>query len=102
MRSMRPRSDLLADLGAAGVTPRELEIFWFVGDRLHNREIAELLHLSERTVESHVSSLLRKLGGANRQALWTSRRNSAIGKIPGVRCPSRCHPSSDASGRSRI
>jgi predicted ATPase/DNA-binding CsgD family transcriptional regulator len=56
-------------LRAAGVTPRELETFWLVADRLHNREIAERLHLSERTVESHVSALLRKLGGANRQSL---------------------------------
>ncbi|MEU8120553.1 tetratricopeptide repeat protein [Spirillospora sp. NPDC049024] len=62
-------SDVFPDeLRAAGVTPRELEIFWLVGDRLHNREIADALHVSERTVESHVSALLRKLGGADRQA----------------------------------
>ncbi|GAA4571758.1 ATP-binding protein [Planotetraspora kaengkrachanensis] len=56
-------------LRAAGVTPRELEVFWLVGDRLQNREIADRLRVSERTVESHVSSLLRKLGGADRRAL---------------------------------
>lgn len=53
----------------AGVTRRELDIFWLVGDRLHNLEIAQNLHVSERTVESHVSSLLRKLGGTNRLSL---------------------------------
>ncbi|WP_061290826.1 ATP-binding protein [Herbidospora cretacea] len=47
-------------------TPRELEILRLVGERLQNREIARRLHLSERTVESHVSALLRKLGGGNR------------------------------------
>ncbi|MEU8324608.1 helix-turn-helix transcriptional regulator [Nonomuraea sp. NPDC048881] len=47
---------------SAGVTRRGAEVFWLVGDRLTNREIADRLRLSERTVESHVSSLLRKLG----------------------------------------
>ncbi|WP_141576664.1 LuxR C-terminal-related transcriptional regulator [Actinomadura sp. WMMA1423] len=62
-------SDVFPDeLRAAGVTARELEIFWLVGERLHNQEIADALHVSERTVESHVSALLRKLGGADRQA----------------------------------
>jgi predicted ATPase/DNA-binding CsgD family transcriptional regulator len=67
---MRSESDVLPRaLRDAGVTARELDVFWLVGDRLHNREIAESLHLSERTVESHVSSLLRKLGGTNRLSL---------------------------------
>jgi predicted ATPase/DNA-binding CsgD family transcriptional regulator len=51
------------------VTRRELEIFWLVADRLHNKEIAERLHVSPRTVESHVSSLLGKLGAPDRQTL---------------------------------
>lgn len=51
------------------MTPRELETFWLVADRLANREIAEQLHVAERTVESHVSSLLRKLGGTTRMSL---------------------------------
>lgn len=58
-----------APLRAAGVTRRELEVFWLVADRLHNKEIAERLHVSERTVESHVSSLLGKLGAADRPSL---------------------------------
>ncbi|MDQ0867444.1 ATP-binding protein [Arthrobacter globiformis] len=53
----------------AGVSKREVDVFWLVGERLRNREIAERLHLSERTVESHVSSLLRKLGLADRSSL---------------------------------
>ncbi|MER6590677.1 LuxR C-terminal-related transcriptional regulator [Micromonospora purpureochromogenes] len=67
---MQPAPDALrGTLRHAGVTARELDVFWLVGDRLHNREIAESLHVSERTVESHVSSLLRKLGGTNRLSL---------------------------------
>jgi predicted ATPase/DNA-binding CsgD family transcriptional regulator len=56
-------------LREAGVSKRETDVFWLVGDRLRNREIAEGLHLSERTVESHVSSLLRKLGLTDRTSL---------------------------------
>ena len=63
------RVGLPAALAEAGVTKRELDVLWLVGERLHNSEIAERLHLSERTVESHVSSLLRKLGGATRRSL---------------------------------
>lgn len=64
------RSRLDADqLAAAGVTEREAEILFLVGQHLQNREIAADLVLSERTIESHVSSLLRKLGLANRRDL---------------------------------
>lgn len=62
----------------AGVTKREMEIFWLVGDRLRNREIAEELHLSERTVESHVSSLLRKLGLVDRPSLVDAAQQMRI------------------------
>jgi predicted ATPase/DNA-binding CsgD family transcriptional regulator len=53
----------------AGVTDREAEVLWAVVDRLRNREIAERFHVSVRTVESHIASLLRKLAVADRAAL---------------------------------
>jgi predicted ATPase/DNA-binding CsgD family transcriptional regulator len=56
-------------LARAGVTDREAEILWAVVDRLRNREIADRFHVSVRTVESHIASLLRKLGVADRPAL---------------------------------
>ena len=40
-----------------------------LGDRLTNREIADRLYISVRTVESHVSALLTKLGAENRRQL---------------------------------
>lgn len=53
----------------AGVTQRELDVLRLVGQRLRNSEIAAQLSVSERTVESHVSALLRKLGGTDRLSL---------------------------------
>lgn len=56
-------------LARAGVTDREAEVLWAVAERLRNREIAVRLHVSVRTVESHVAALLRKLAVADRAAL---------------------------------
>ena len=51
---------------AAGLTARESEILALVGEGLRNAEIAQRLFLSQRTVDNHVSAILRKLGADNR------------------------------------
>jgi predicted ATPase/DNA-binding CsgD family transcriptional regulator len=52
-----------------GATRRETEVLALVGAHQSNADIAAKLHLSVRTVENHVSSLLRKYGVADRRAL---------------------------------
>ena len=48
------------------LSARESEVLRLLADGLTDREIAGALAISPRTVESHVSSLLRKLGVRNR------------------------------------
>ena len=67
-----------ATRSADPLTSREREIAGLVTSALTNRQIAERLVLSERTVESHVRNILAKLGLANRTEIaavtLTSRR----------------------------
>jgi len=56
-------------LRALGVTGREAEVLRLLADGLTNREIAERMFLSQRTVEKHVASLLVKTGVRRRAQL---------------------------------
>jgi predicted ATPase/DNA-binding CsgD family transcriptional regulator len=51
------------------MSAREAEVLDAVGAHLSNAQIAGRLHISVRTVESHVRSLLRKFGAADRREL---------------------------------
>jgi DNA-binding CsgD family transcriptional regulator len=49
-----------------GLTPREREILSWVARGVSNRDIAEALFISPKTVSVHVSALLRKFGVSGR------------------------------------
>ncbi len=51
------------------LTPREQEVLKLIAEAHTNREIGEILHLSEKTVESHRANILRKLGMRDRVEL---------------------------------
>ena len=46
------------------LSPREQEVLKLIAEAHTNKQIAEILHLAEKTVESHRANLLRKLGHA--------------------------------------
>jgi DNA-binding NarL/FixJ family response regulator len=71
MQRMRQTQELL-DAGAfRDVSDRELEVLLLVSQGKSNREIAESLSVSEKTVRNHVTSLLAKLNLNNRVELAT-------------------------------
>jgi DNA-binding NarL/FixJ family response regulator len=51
------------------LTPREEEVVKLIAEAHTNAQIAEILHLSEKTVESHRANVLRKLGMRDRVEL---------------------------------
>jgi DNA-binding NarL/FixJ family response regulator len=65
-----------ADDALDALTPREREVLRLIARGYTYREGAQELVLSERTIETHVSSVLRKLQLSNRRELarWASAR----------------------------
>ncbi len=61
------------------LTPTELRVVQYVARGMANREIAEELNVSQRTIESHVSNMLGKTGLHNRTELarWALENNMA-------------------------
>jgi NarL family two-component system response regulator LiaR len=62
--------------GFADFTPRERDVLRLLAEGFANKEIARRLSLSEKTVKTHVSNILQKLGVADRTqaALLAVRR----------------------------
>jgi DNA-binding CsgD family transcriptional regulator len=63
-RRGRPRAS-----GPQGLSPRELEVGQLIAQGKSNRAISEALTVGERTVETHASAILNKLGLASRAEL---------------------------------
>jgi DNA-binding NarL/FixJ family response regulator len=54
---------------AVSLTPREEEVVKLIAEAYTNAQIAQILHLAEKTVESHRANVLRKLGMRDRVEL---------------------------------
>jgi predicted ATPase/DNA-binding CsgD family transcriptional regulator len=57
-----------------GITTREYEVCRLLVDRIGNKSIASRLHISPRTVEKHVASLMTKTQQPDREALSSFAR----------------------------
>ncbi len=63
----------------ANLTKRELQVIELLGEGLYNKEIAERLYISEKTVKNHVSSIFKKIGVTDRtQAVVYAIKNNII------------------------
>jgi DNA-binding NarL/FixJ family response regulator/tetratricopeptide (TPR) repeat protein len=73
-----PRAPRRPSFGWESLTPTEVRVVDFVVDGLTNREIAERMFVSRRTVATHVEHVLRKLGHSNRVELAADAARRAI------------------------
>ena len=78
-RSMVPAAALSGVADAVPLTDREREVFLLVRRGLRDKQIAEQLVISVKTVEKHVGAVFRKTGARNRTEL------AALGEIPTIR-----------------
>jgi DNA-binding CsgD family transcriptional regulator len=75
-----------AATGWDALTDTELKVVRLVAERLTNPEIGERMFISRRTVQTHVSSALAKVGVANRRELAAeaTRRGGRRLRVEGV------------------
>lgn len=66
LQHMSAGGDTRKRVSPEGLTEREMEVLQLLAQGLPNKDIASELVISERTVKFHVSSILDKLGAANR------------------------------------
>jgi DNA-binding NarL/FixJ family response regulator len=66
--------------GANILTAREAEILHLIAKGLRNHEIATTLHMSERTVQFHITNMFAKLGVRSRMEALL--RGKALGLLP--------------------
>lgn len=76
-RGSAPTADALSSL-----TGRELEVARLVADGASNREVADALSLSPKTVERHLTNILAKLGARNRTELASRIHAGVVRESP--------------------
>ncbi|MEO0518473.1 MAG: response regulator transcription factor [Cyanobacteria bacterium P01_A01_bin.116] len=72
VHSEKPLS--LATASSKGITPREQDVLRLISEGASNREIAQILHIAEKTVKNHVSNLLKRVELRDRTqlAIWAN------------------------------
>ncbi|WP_449277729.1 LuxR C-terminal-related transcriptional regulator [Leucobacter sp. GX24907] len=83
------------------LTPRENETAQLAAEGLSNREIAERMNCSVRTVESHLSQARAKLGVTNREDLGARLHRLAARTFPPIDQSPRC-PETTTNDRSPV
>jgi|GEM_PF-2383911 len=63
------------------LTNRELEILHLVGHGMHTRQIAEKLHLSRHTVDTHKRNIIRKLEASNSIDAFNKAQSMGLFKL---------------------
>lgn len=94
-RRSRGAATVPTPLRAAGVTGREMEVLTLLAQGLTNRQIAQRLFLSRRTIDTHVASLLTKTGATDRTQLRAHLAATAVNHRPG---PPGAAPARDLAG----
>jgi DNA-binding NarL/FixJ family response regulator len=70
--------------GEYNLTQREHDILELLAEGRANREIAQRLYLSEKTVKAHLAAIFRKLGVTNRTQAAMMAVQMGVGPIPGA------------------
>lgn len=84
LTNILPMAEAAAGTDAGGepcepLTPREEEILSLLASGAHNRDIADKLFISEKTVKNHITSIFRKFGVEDRtQAVLFAIRNKMV------------------------
>ena len=73
--------------GEYSLTQREHDILALLAEGRANREIAQRLYLSEKTVKAHLAAIFRKLGVTNRTQAAMMAVQMGVGPIPGALVP---------------
>lgn len=82
---IRPQAVLVTIMGEAppfGLTDREMDVLTLLACGLHNREIAEGLGASSRTVSTHVEHILMKLGQRGRAGAAAMAADRGMLRLP--------------------